>query len=265
MMTLGAPVLVLVAFLGGAAAFAATHRLPAVPSRAPSAIAGRFFSEYVLWLMTPFERRVSLAPNLITLISFLVAVAAATAIAFRWYAVGAWLVTISGLLDILDGHVARRTGRASKAGAFLDSVTDRWGELAIACAIVIAFRHFTFGIAAALASLGGAQMVSYTRARGESLGIALQGGTMQRPERVVAVTGALLLGGVGRETHWFDGELAMAIVLGVVGAWTSITAVQRLRDGMRALAMSESISAAVSRNQGTTAACAAVPSLSPLS
>jgi phosphatidylglycerophosphate synthase len=231
---IGAPIIVLASFLGGAVAYGGLRRAP-VAARAPSALAGRFFTDYLLWLIAPIERRLPLAPNAITLVSFAVAVAAAVLIACGWYAVAAWAVTLSGVLDILDGRVARRTGRTSHAGAFLDSVTDRWGELVITGALVFALRDSTFGLAAALANLGGAQMVSYTRSRGEALGIELHGGTMQRPERIVALTAALLFGGLGRETAWFDGELAMAIILGVVGVWTCITALQRLHDGMRAL------------------------------
>jgi phosphatidylglycerophosphate synthase len=235
MMTLYAPLLVLAAFLGGALVYSGRRRAPESPSRAPSALASRLFTDYLLWLLAPVERRLAIAPNLITCISFAVAAAAALVIACGWYAVAAWFVVVSGVLDILDGHVARRTGRASAAGAFLDSVTDRWGELVIAAAFVFALRRSVLGIAAALASVAGAQMVSYTRARGEALGIELHGGTMQRPERIVAIAGALMLGGIGRETMWFDGELAMAVTIGVVGGWTCTTALQRLRDGMRAL------------------------------
>jgi CDP-diacylglycerol--glycerol-3-phosphate 3-phosphatidyltransferase len=236
MITIAVPIVVLVAFLAGAAVFASLRHAPPSTTRAPNAIASKFFVDYVLWIVSPFVRRVSIAPNLITLISFVVALSAAASIACGWYAVAAWQVVVSGLLDILDGHVARRTGRSSRAGAFLDSVTDRWGELVIAAALVFALRGSALGTAAALAAIAGAQMVSYTRARGESLGIQLDGGTMQRPERIVAVSAALLLGGIGHGTGAFDGELVMALILGALGIWTCITALQRLRDGMRALA-----------------------------
>lgn len=234
MIAIGAPLFVLAAFLVGALAYARLHE-PAVVVRAPSAIAGRFFTSYVLWLLAPLERRLAIAPNAITAISFALAVVAASLVAAGWYAVGAWVVALSGLFDILDGRVARRTGRTSRAGAFLDSVADRWGELVVAAALIVALRHTTFGVIAATSFLVGAQMVSYTRARGEALGITLQGGTMQRPERIVALVATLLIGGVARETGWFDAELAVAIAVAAIGVWTCATALGRLRDGMIAL------------------------------
>src|SRR4029077_18703874 len=90
-------------------------------------------------------------------------------------------------LDVLDGRLARAMNRQSRAGAFLDSVTDRWGELFVFTGFAWFLRGSVWLLAVMLAVIGSV-MVSYTRARGESLGIVLDGGNMQRAERIALVS-----------------------------------------------------------------------------
>ena len=114
---------------------------------------------------------------------------AALLLGLGWLSLGGWVFLAAGSLDFVDGRVARATGRASRAGAFLDSTLDRVGELLVFGGLAVTFRDSP-ALLAALAAAGASLLVSYARARGEALGAgeAAKVGGMQRPERVV-VTG----------------------------------------------------------------------------
>ena len=90
------------------------------------------------------------------------------AAAYGRFALAGWLYFLCGILDILDGRVARIRGQVSQAGAFLDSVIDRYAELFVFGGMTVFYRDSWALSAVLLASLG-SLMVSYTRARGEAL------------------------------------------------------------------------------------------------
>jgi CDP-diacylglycerol--glycerol-3-phosphate 3-phosphatidyltransferase len=152
---------------------------------------------------------------------------------------GGWLTITAGTLDILDGGVARRTGVASRYGALIDSVIDRWAEFATFFGLGAFFRDgWLLGVVAlaAFSSL----MVSYTRARAEGLGIGMQEGSVQRPERYVilgfggwlsGLTAHFWCGLTGRPTH-----TVLAAALIVLAALSTWTALRRARAAVRALA-----------------------------
>jgi len=96
---------------------------------------------------------------------------------------GGVFILVSGLIDILDGAVARATGKITKRGAFLDSTLDRVGEVAIYAGIMIgSYTSPLWVLVAVTFSL----LVSYTRARGEALGVKLSGvGIGERSERLL--------------------------------------------------------------------------------
>ena len=96
------------------------------------------------------------------------------------------------MLDMLDGRIARASGRQSAAGALYDSVADRWAEAFVFTGLAWYLRASPW----MLASLGAgfaSMMVSYTRARGEGLGLSLRGGVMQRAERIILVAVGMLI------------------------------------------------------------------------
>jgi CDP-diacylglycerol--glycerol-3-phosphate 3-phosphatidyltransferase len=97
---------------------------------------------------------------------------------------GGWLLLGIGTLDIIDGRVARRTNSSSARGAFLDSVVDRYADALALTGLAIFFRT-SWVLWAVLLALLGSVMVSYTRARGEALGVTAHVGLLQRPERYV--------------------------------------------------------------------------------
>lgn len=233
----------LVVMLVALAVFAVrVHRrgMPATPgaSRGPTAIATPFLTRYILWLIGPFEvalARMRATPQAVTVGSLALCAGAGVATAFGAWIVAGWLYVAAGLADVLDGRMARLQGTAGPRGAFLDSVSDRWGELMVlgACALSLGAPWMQ---AAAILALGASQMVSYTRARGEGLGIALAGGTMQRAERMILTSLGLLVGGVFASVRPDVGEAVLGGTLGVIALASTVTAVERLRMGLRALA-----------------------------
>jgi len=131
--------------------------------------------------------------------------------------VGGAVSLLSGLPDMLDGAVAKASGRSSRRGAFLDSVVDRLSDAAVLAGIVWLAAEQVQGTVAMLAALvlGLSLIVSYVKARAESLGFACNVGIAERPERVIVLGVALLLGHV---------EAGLWVL--VVG--TAITVVQRV-------------------------------------
>src|SRR5690606_32891377 len=175
----------------------------------------------------------------ITSLSFALALAAAVATAAGRFALGGWLFVMAGVLDFIDGRVARTTGRTSPSGAALDSVLDRYVESALIAGLCWYYRH-GWVLVPCLLALTGSMLVPYVRARGESLGVSLKEvGFMQRPERV------LLLGAGTALSPILEVIIApndphpphrLAIATLVVLAITShATALQRLYQLVRAL------------------------------
>jgi CDP-diacylglycerol--glycerol-3-phosphate 3-phosphatidyltransferase len=134
--------------------------------------------------------------------------------------VGGVLILLGGLCDSIDGSLARSTGSASRFGALFDSAIDRYSEFVMFLGIVTYFAIMKDYAACAVAfvALCGSIMVSYTRARAESLGFESKAGLMQRPERIVFLGfGALVHPLVFKLSVWF------------VAICANYTALQRIR------------------------------------
>ena len=141
--------------------------------------------------------------------------------------VGGIVFLAGGILDLFDGALARLTGQATPFGALLDSVMDRLGEavLFLGIAIYVLREEFSeertlLAIVAVVLALITSQMVSYLRARGESLGIDTRAGLMTRPERVVLLSAGLIAG--------IASLRPLEIILAVIAAVSLITLLQRL-------------------------------------
>lgn len=148
--------------------------------------------------------RLGLTPNRLTLIGFLLALVAAVAAAMQLWLVAGLLVLVGGTFDLLDGLLARATGSASRLGAFMDSVFDRWGEGIVYLGVIYGALASGFSALAlaASAALVAAFMVSYTRARAESLGFGEGSGMAAvglapREVRLVLLVAGLVLAGSG--------------------------------------------------------------------
>lgn len=119
-----------------------------------------------------FLGRLGLTPNALTVIGFLGTCLAAWAAGSQLWLLAGVLVLVFGVFDLFDGTLARATGKVSRFGAFLDSTLDRAGESIVYVGIALGCLSAGFGNGAvfAAAAMGAAFMVSYTRAKSESLG-----------------------------------------------------------------------------------------------
>ena len=170
--------------------------------------------------------RTRITPDALTVTGISMCVAAAVAVYFEyrnellWFWVGAALFWAGSLLDILDGALARQTGKGTPFGAFFDSTTDRMGEAAMLTAIGVVFMRDgnELALAATFTALTGSLLVSYTRARAEAMSLKGDVGLGSRAERVVVIVSGLFL------APW--GLLQWAVYLLNVTAW--ITVVQRV-------------------------------------
>src|SRR5690348_4297476 len=168
--------------------------------------------------------RTPLTPNQVTVVGVALTFFAAGLIAFghlRWAGV---VLVLAGTCDILDGALARSTNASYTYGAFLDSTLDRYSEGAVYLGLAAYFVTIDgplqrWLVLATMAALAGSFMVSYVRARAQSLGFTCKGGLFQRPERVVVTVVGLLIGG----PVLYGVVFLLAIV-------TNITALQRIRE-----------------------------------
>lgn len=199
---------------------------------------GFFFARFLVWFISPLERLLigRVTPNMITATSLLMCGIAGVAAALGHLAGAVWLYVAAGILDVLDGRLARNSGQQTPAGALFDSVSDRWGELFVFAGYAW-YLHTSPWLLAVMAAMAGSTMVSYTRARAEGLGISLAGGVMQRAERIVLVAGGTLV------AAWYSADVDTAsLAPGIVGVTMLIcgvaataTALNRWVMGYRAL------------------------------
>src|SRR5206468_4788410 len=172
--------------------------------------------------------RTRVTPNALTTSGVSLCLAASVLVYFEnrnewlFYWVGAVLFVVGSILDVLDGALARAGGKTTPFGAFLDSTTDRVGEGAMLGAIALIFHRHDHPVALALAfaAVAGSFLVSYTRAKAEGLGLRGDVGIGSRAERVVVITGGLVLAPI---SIWL---LVAAIALLTATAW--LTVVQRI-------------------------------------
>jgi len=170
--------------------------------------------------------RSRVSPNALTAGGVLLCAAAAVLVYFEYrneylyFWLGGLVFVIGSILDILDGALARTSGKQTPFGAFIDSTTDRISEGFVlgAIALLSAREGNTVALGFAVAAVAGSFLVSYTRARAEVLGLRGDVGIGSRAERVVVVAVGLAL------APW--GLLPWAIYALTVTAW--VTVVQRI-------------------------------------
>ena len=191
--------------------------------------------------------RMGLTPNALTLLGFGISVVAAIAASQQAWIPAGLLVIFGGVFDLFDGALARATNTVSRLGAFLDSVFDRAGEAVLYLGIAMGSLagQFELGAILAVAAMGASFMVSYTRAKSESLGFTpgtgmASVGVAPREVRLVLLTLGLLmtgaLGGVQLSTllldlvdgFWNAGRPVLAATLGLIAVLATITTIQRI-------------------------------------
>ena len=178
--------------------------------------------------------RLGITPNHITVVAFLINLGAAVLIVFGYYIWAASIFIVAGLLDLVDGSLARRTGRTTPFGSFLDSTLDRLSEGAIFAAIAyrlaidqdVALQMRGVNVALVVLALLGSVTVSYTRARAESLGVECRVGLASRFERIFLICVGLY-------------QDVLPYVIYVMLALTMFTVIQRVVYTYRRLAIKE--------------------------
>jgi CDP-diacylglycerol--glycerol-3-phosphate 3-phosphatidyltransferase len=166
--------------------------------------------------------RTGITPNAVTALGFVGNVVAAWLAADgRWLAAGLVMLAGSGL-DLLDGALARATGKATRFGAIFDAVLDRYSEAAVLFGLLLYFeeRDALWQVGLIYVALAGSVLVSLVRARAEIDGMQLREGLFTRAERVVLTALALILG------TWRP--LAVTVALWVLALLASATALQRV-------------------------------------
>ena len=192
--------------------------------------------------------KVGLTPNGLTLIGFGIAILAAIAAGLQSWVLAGFLVVFGGVFDLFDGALARATGKASKLGAFMDSVFDRWGEVIIYVGIVWGALEtgYQLPVVLAAAAMASAVMVSYARATSEREGFTpgkgmANVGLAPREVRIVILTvGLILTGLLGTTTVDAEGSggagggsipagiLALDLALALIAVLGAITVIQRI-------------------------------------
>jgi len=178
--------------------------------------------------------KIGLTPNAVTTIGFLLncvvtwmflqaaqVFGTQPAEAYNVIGWGGGLILFAGLFDMMDGRLARLSGKSSTFGALWDSTLDRYSELVTLFGIVVIFIKadwFWMGVVTFLA-LVGSIMVSYVRARAEGLDIECKVGLMQRPERVVVTAVVAILSGCFQNLWWLAGGMILIAVLANITAF----------------------------------------------
>ena len=171
-------------------------------------------------VVTPVGRALGstgMSPDHLTVTGLLLSIPAAWAIATGRLGLGLGLFIASAVPDLLDGAVAKAAGRASVRGAFLDSVCDRVTDTLVLGGIAwyLQDRHGGHAFILPMAVLGVSLLISYERAKAESLGLDAKGGLMERAERIVVICVGLAFSSLLVPLLW--------LMLGL----TALTAVQR--------------------------------------
>jgi len=165
--------------------------------------------------------RLGVTPNVLTVTGLIVSIGAGGLLALGHFGGAVVVIVLAGAFDMLDGSVARLSGKTTAFGAFLDSSLDRYSDVAIFGGVIgyYAVRGETSLVVAGVAALGGALLISYTRARAECLIASCKVGLFERGERLVT----LMLGAV-------VGNVPAALwVLAVLTQWTVLVRIHHTR------------------------------------
>ena len=187
-------------------------------------------------------QRMGLTPNALTMVSLLFAVLGAVAFAFAdrdrlWLLVlGSAAVAVTGVLDGLDGRLARLMETASKRGDYLDHVVDRYSDLAILVGLALSpLGSLTWGLLAVV----GTTLTSYMGTQAQALGLGRNyGGWLGRADRIVilvAVPVLAYLAAAWLGLSWPDAWSPLTLMLAYFAIMGNVTALQRFWAGWRAL------------------------------
>lgn len=163
--------------------------------------------------------KIGLMPNTVTILGLVGNTVGAYFLATGHMTIGGIFILLMGPVDALDGTMARLRGEASEFGAFVDSVTDRYSELVIFGGLLLYYIQQGDSLPAMLAyaAAAGAVLVSYTRARAQSLGHETKVGLLTRMERYLVLAPALVFN-------------IPIVALWILAVLANLTALQRILD-----------------------------------
>ncbi len=171
--------------------------------------------------------RFDVSPNAVSLLSVVVSFAAGILYATGTFFWGGIVLLLSGFLDTLDGTIARLQGQSTRFGALLDSTLDRYADFSVFAGLLIFYKHhWVFFII--ILSILGSFMVSYVKARAESLGATRIVGLMQRPERMLLMAAGSLLSAPSLWPFGGSNDVPVIVALCILAILTNITALHRL-------------------------------------
>ena len=161
--------------------------------------------------------KTGISPNIVTALGLLVALVTAWVLSTGHFFLGGFLVLLSGAFDMLDGAVARISGRSTRFGAILDSTFDRLSEAALFLGLLAYYANQGSFQEVVLvgAALVGSMLTSYVRARAEGLGLKCEVGFFTRPERVILLAIGLIFN-------------QMLVILWIIAVFSNLVACQRL-------------------------------------
>lgn len=157
---------------------------------------GKWVRRYMLHVGVWFAK-VGITPNMATVIGLLLNCVVAVIIATGHPVWGGILLLVASAFDMVDGAIARSTGKVSQFGGFLDSTLDRYSEIVVYVGLLIWMNSTSDDHLAStliVIASSGALMISYARARAEAIGFSASVGLVARPERVVLLALALIIG-----------------------------------------------------------------------
>jgi CDP-diacylglycerol--glycerol-3-phosphate 3-phosphatidyltransferase len=200
------------------------------------------------WILHPVARLLvflRITPNQVSWASLGFGFLAGACLAMGHFGFAAIFATVSGLLDSVDGMVARMSGLASDAGEVLDAVIDRYVEFFFLSGLVIYYREIPVFQVLALLALLGSFMVSYSTTKAEALNVDPPKGSMRRSERAVYLTLGAALSTV--TIAWLENHdefstpigYPMVLALGLVAVVANVSSIKRFRSIAKAIRIRE--------------------------
>jgi phosphatidylinositol phosphate synthase len=165
--------------------------------------------------------KIGFTPTAVTIVGLLTTIAGSVLIATGYLFWGALTAGVGVALDALDGPLARRLGTASDRGAFIDTMSDRFGEIAVWVGLSVYLRGEPLSLVLCVIAMAFSLLVPYVRAKAEFAGLEGKGGWMGRAERMILILLGVGLVGLGLPI--------MQPVLWVFVVLTGFTVLQRIR------------------------------------
>jgi CDP-diacylglycerol--glycerol-3-phosphate 3-phosphatidyltransferase len=177
----------------------------------------RQWSHGIINPIARFVSRTGVSPNGVTLIGFLLMIVVGLLLSQGYLLLAGILLIVAAVFDAIDGALARMHDQVTRFGAFFDSTMDRYAEAAVFLGILIYFygQGAITQIILTYIAIIGSLMVSYTRARGEGIGVSIRGGLLTRLERIVILIIFLVLN-------------QLPLALWILAPLTNLTALQRI-------------------------------------